>query len=180
MKRIVVVGTMGCGKTSLAQELAQHLGVPHIELDALHWGPNWTPPPLDRFRELVARALDGDAWVADGNYSKVRDIVWGRADTLVWLDYALPTIFWRLVRRTVRRVVTREQLWNGNRETWRGAFLDSDNLFLHLLRTYRKRRRQYPQLLEKTEYGHLSLVRLRSPRAAEAWMLVQFQVTGSK
>jgi len=101
-RRIVVVGTTGSGKTTLAGELARRLEVPHVELDALHWEPGWTEAPTDLFRERVTHALSGEAWVADGNYSAVRDIVWSRADTIVWLDYSLPTMLYRLARRTFR------------------------------------------------------------------------------
>src|SRR3989304_3271536 len=103
-QRIAVVGTTGAGKTTLADQLAQRLGYPHVELDALHWGPNWTPAPDDVLRERLAGALSPDAWIVDGNYGKVRDIVWGRADTLVWLDYSLPVILRQLRRPAVRRI----------------------------------------------------------------------------
>jgi len=114
-KRISVVGTTGSGKTTFARELAQRLGVPHVELDALHWEPNWTEAPLEVFRARVDLALRGEAWVIDGNYSKVRDIIWSRADTVVWLDYALPIILWQLLKRTLKRVFIREELWGKNR-----------------------------------------------------------------
>src|SRR5205823_6990985 len=102
-RRIVVVGSTGSGKTTLASQLARRLALPHVELDALHWEPNWTMAPLDRFRQRVEEALNGEGWVVDGGYGKVRDIVWGRAETLVWLDYGLPVILWRLLKRTLRR-----------------------------------------------------------------------------
>ncbi|HBY99094.1 MAG: hypothetical protein M5U01_42110 [Ardenticatenaceae bacterium] len=169
-RRIVVIGTTGSGKTTLARQLARRLGLPHVELDALNWGPNWSAAPVDVLRERTAQALSGDAWVIDGNYSRVRDIVWGRADTVVWLDYPLPVIMARLVRRTLRRITTREELWGGNRESWRVQLLSRDSLFLWALQTYRRRRREYPELLARPEYAHLQIVRLRSPREAEAWL----------
>ncbi len=73
--RISVVGNTGSGKTTLAAELADMLGCPHIELDALHWGPDWTPQPVDIFRDRVRQATAGERWVVDGNYSRVRDII---------------------------------------------------------------------------------------------------------
>src|SRR5438132_8383373 len=90
LRRVVVVGTSGSGKTTLAREIARRLSLPHVELDAVHWGPGWTEPPVELFRQRTQEALQGDRWVADGNYGKVRDLVWGRAEMLVWLDYALP------------------------------------------------------------------------------------------
>ena len=112
-RRVVVIGTTGSGKTTLARRLAGRLGVPHVELDALHWDPDWTEAPPAVFRERTARALAGDGWMADGNYGKVRDLVWPRADTVVWLDFPLFVTLWRLVRRTFRRALTREELWGG-------------------------------------------------------------------
>ena len=170
-RRIAVVGTTGSGKTTLARQLSQRLAIPHVELDALHWGPNWTPFPIEVFRERTARALSGENWVVDGNYSKVRDIVWGRADTVVWLDYALPVILGRLAWRTLRRIFAREELWSGNRERFWTQFLSRDSLFLWALHTYQRRRREFPALFNQPEYAHLAVVRLRSPRAVRDWLL---------
>ena len=169
-QRTAVVGTSGSGKTITASQIAHRLGIPHVELDALHWEPDWTPAPLDVFRERVARALSGDAWVVDGNYGKVRDVVWGRADTVVWLDYRLTVIMGQLVRRTWRRAVTREALWSGNRESLRQTLFSRESILLWALQTYRRRRREYPVLFDRPEYAHLMVVRLRSPRETRAWL----------
>lgn len=111
-RRIVVIGTTGSGKTTLAGQLSQRLAIPHVELDALHWDANWTPvsPPI--FLERTAQALNGDAWVVDGNYSQVRTIIWSRADCIIWLDYSLWVIMRQLLWRTFRRILTGEELWN--------------------------------------------------------------------
>ena len=169
-QRIAVVGTTGSGKTALARRISQWLDIPHVELDALYWGPHWTPNPTEIFRQRTAQVLSGDAWVVDGNYGKVRDIVWGRADAVVWLDYALPVIMWRLVWRTLHRIVTREELWSGNRERAWAQFFSHDSIFLWPLHTYRRRRREYPLLLLRPEYAHLAVVHLRSPRSAHGWL----------
>ena len=169
-QRTVVVGTTGSGKTTVARQLAQRLGYPYVELDALFWGPNWTPVPFNVFRERTAQALSGDAWTVGGNYSAARDIVWGRADTLVWLDYPLPLIMWQLFRRTIRRIVTREVLWSGNRETFRGQFLSRDSLFVWALNSHARYRRQYAAALASPEYAHLAVVRLRSRRETREWL----------
>ena len=88
-----------------------------IELDALFWGRDWQPAPVELFRHRVERETrDGD-WIVVGNYGQVRDLVWRPADTLVWLDLPLPLVMWRLLRRTIRRAATKEELWGtGNRE----------------------------------------------------------------
>lgn len=169
LQRIVVIGVSGAGKTTFARQLALHLGYPHIEMDAVHWLPNWVEMPIDQFRDQIMVALSGDQWVIDGNYSKVRDIVWNRADTLIWLDYSLPLILTRLFRRTVRRIVTRETLWNGNRENLRNQF-QRDSIMLWALRTYFKYRRSYPLLFQQPQHAHLNILRLTLPQAAQSWL----------
>ncbi len=108
MQRVIVIGTTGSGKTALARELAQILGGVHIELDAHNFLPGWTDRPLEDMRARVAEAVKAERWVACGNYGKVRDIVWPRADTAVWLDYPLARVLWRMTRRSIVRAVTRE------------------------------------------------------------------------
>jgi adenylate kinase family enzyme len=168
-QRISVVGTIGSGKTTFARKTSRLLSAPHIELDALHWEPNWVEAPNDLFRERVKQSLQGDSWVVDGNYHQVRDIVWSRSDTVVWLDYPFRTIIARLARRTLRRILTNERLWNGNQEHLRGLFT-RDSVFMWAIRTYRRRRRQYPILLSRPENLHLKVVRLRSPREATEFL----------
>src|SRR3954447_13333282 len=117
-QRIVIIGNSATGKTTLAREVATRLGCPHIERDAFQWEANWTPTTDTVFQARVMEAVKGERWVADGNFSRVRDIVWGRADTLIWLDYPLWLILWRLSKRSWQRVRQHELLWNGNRESW--------------------------------------------------------------
>lgn len=170
-QRIAIVGTTGSGKTTLARQIAQRGQIPHVELDALQWEPNWTPAEPQVFRDRVTVALSGERWVVDGNYSAVRDIVWGRADTVVFLDYPFWLVMGRLLRRTWRRSLMQEELWNGNRETFRQSFFSRDSILLWLLRTYRKRRKHYPVLFQQPEYAHLLIVQLKSPHLAEQWLL---------
>jgi adenylate kinase family enzyme len=164
--KIAVIGTTCSGKTTVAKRLAEHHGVPHVELDALHWGPSWSEPSAENFRARAEQALATDGWIADGGYhGKLGDLVLERSELVVWLDPPLPTILGRLWVRTLRRIRDGEELWGGNRETWRGAFLSRDSLFLWALRTHRPRRRRYEQRLARFE-----VVRLRSAAEAEAWL----------
>jgi adenylate kinase family enzyme len=165
-----VVGTSGSGKTTMAARLAERLGVAHVELDALHWDPNWTGATDEVFCQRVTRALAGERWTTDGNYRVVRDIVWSRADTVVWLDYRLPVIMGRVIRRTLRRSLSGEELWNGNRERLWDAFFGRDAIVWWPLRTYHRRKREYPILFARPEYAHLKIVHLDSPRAADEWL----------
>lgn len=176
MRRINVVGTTGSGKTTLARQLAERLAVPHVELDNLHWEPGWTEVSNDIFRARVDAALAGDAWTCDGNYSAVRELVWSRADTVVWLDYSLLVIFARLFRRTNRRIFQGETCCNGNREQFRLAYLSRESLYVWLLKTYWRRRREMPERLADPKFAHLTVVHLRSPGEAERWLAEQKNV----
>lgn len=169
MRRVVVGGSTASGKSTFARAVAEKMGVPLIELDAIRHGPNWTETPDDRFRELVAARTSADAWVVDGNYSMTRDVTWGRADTFVWLDYSLWLILWRLFLRTNRRIVRREILWNGNRERFANAYLSTDSLYVWAFRTFWRRRRLWPQWLAG-DYRHLAAYRFRTPGEAQRWL----------
>src|SRR5436190_10107326 len=105
-RRIVVVGTTGSGKTTTARRIGEIIGAPHVELDALHWESNWTEADTETFRRRIIEATAGDRWVVDGNYAKGRDLVWPRAEMIVWLDYSIARIFRHLFFRTTRRIVT--------------------------------------------------------------------------
>jgi adenylate kinase family enzyme len=169
-RRVNVVGGSASGKTTFARRLAERLAVPHVELDALHWEADWTEAPNEVLRQRVTRATAGDAWVVDGNYSAVRDIVWERTEAVIWLDFPLRTVLWRYAVRTQRRIRTAEELWpgTGNRERLSMHLLSRDSLLVWILRTYRRRRRDYPSLL--AAHPHLAAIRLRSPAAADAWL----------
>lgn len=171
MHRIVVIGTTGSGKSTLAAALAARLNAACIDLDALHWQKGWQGAPTEVFRERVAQAVSVERWVLAGNYSKTRDLTWARADTLIWLDYAFPLVFWRLLRRTVSRIVTQEDLWgSGNRESWRGTFLSRDSLLIWALKTHWKYPKSIMLAVQQPEYAHLRLLRFRSPGETERWL----------
>lgn len=168
--RIVVLGTTGAGKTTLARQVAEALDMPHFELDNYRFRANWVETPNDEFRESVREALRGDRWVADGNYGLARDVIWPRATLLVWLDYPIYVVMWRLFWRTIGRGVFRKELWHGNKEKLWWHFFSRQSLFLWALKTHWIRRRQTSAQLVRPEHGHLALVHLRSPRAAREWM----------
>ena len=167
-----MIGATGSGKSTFAHRLARSLDVAFVELDALFWESHWTPTPPDIFRARAEEATCATAWVVAGNYHHVRDIVWPRAEAIVWLDYPLPLVFWRLTVRTVRRAVTREVLWSGNRENLgEHLMLWSERSLYHwLLKTYWRYKREYPRLFARPEHAHIEIVRFRTPRETERWL----------
>ena len=171
-QRIVVVGTTGSGKSTMAERLANKIGGEFIELDALHWEPDWMEAPFEVFRSRVGMATQAQAWVVAGNYHVVRDLIWKRAEAIIWLDYSFPIVFWRLTTRTIRRAITREELWNGNREKfwWHFKLWSDESLFKWLFKTYWRRKREYPQLFALPEHKHLNVIHFRTPQETEEWM----------
>jgi adenylate kinase family enzyme len=171
-ERINVCGTSSTGKSTLARRLATLIGGEYVELDAFHHRENWTEAPLDEFRALVAEAVAPDKWVVDGGYSKARDILWARVQLVIWLDYPLPIILWRLTRRTIRRGLTREKLWNtGNVERmWRHFFVPKDSLYWWVLTSYRRRRAEFRRVSLDPANSHIEFIRFSKPREAESWL----------
>ena len=165
LERIVVVGTSCAGKTTLARTLSGHLGVPHVELDALYWGPNWTPRPDAAYRSEVAAAMATPAWVADGNDS----MLWPRATSLVWLNYSFPRIYSRAIARTLRRMVTREELYAGNRESIR-QIVEGDWIPWWVLRTFWRRRRELSRQLREPAAAQLQVFEFTKPQQGEHFL----------
>ncbi|MPZ14843.1 MAG: AAA family ATPase [Chloroflexi bacterium] len=166
-----MVGTSGSGKTTVARQLAERIGVPHVEIDALYWGPSWTARPDEEVRRLLIEAVQEEGWVTEGNYTRfVQPLVWEQADTVVWLDFPLARVMGQILVRTVRRAVTKEPLWHGNRESIRTAFFSRDSILLWALQSHGRQRRRYTEALEDPRWAHLQFVRLSSPGAAQRWL----------
>jgi len=161
VNRVSVQGVPGSGKSTVGRAIAGRLGVPYTELDALHHGPDWSEPTAEEFLALVRPLVTQPRWVIDGRYhSKLGDLVVSSADTVVWLDLPIRTWLPRLVRRTVRRMVRGEELWNGNRERFRNLF-ERPNLFQWAWQKHFADRTFVPAWV--AAHPQVRLVRLRSP-----------------
>lgn len=171
-ERILILGGTGSGKTTLARELAVTLHVPHVELDSLYFGPELSTAPLPLLRERTSAAIAGDRWVTDGNKRAVRDLVWPRADTIVWLDYPLGVRLWRLAKRAHRRtfLLKAQAAETGRKTGLLRQLLAAARGVLTALRSHAGQRREYPRMFAEPANQHLAVVRLRSPRATRQWL----------
>jgi adenylate kinase family enzyme len=162
--RIAITGPSGSGKTTLAAELARTLGIRHVEIDALHHGPNWESCGADVLRGRVLAATEGDGWVTDSTYhTMLGDLISDRADILVWLDLPIPLVMWRLLRRTHVRNRDKTELWNGNLEPgWRES---ARYLIWPALKRAFANRRVFPEL-----YADRDVQRLRSDGDVRAFI----------
>ena len=168
-KRVLVIGVTGSGKTTFGENLGRALGIPCTDMDSLYWGPNWTPRAKEDFLNEVDRTTQENQWILTGNYRATRSLSWPRATILVWLDYPLHRVFGRLFLRTVKRSWNHELLWGVNKETF-GKHLklwSDDSLFYWLLKTYWRRKREIPSLLNLPEYRHLRVIRITNVYRAE-------------
>lgn len=177
--RVVIVGSSCAGKTTFAQALAQARSCICVDLDDLFWGPDWTPQPQAEFLHSVAQAAAGDTWVVAGNYGMARDILWSRATTVVWLNFSLPLVLWRGVRRTVKRVVSRQELFQGNRESFRRAFLSRESILWWIVSTHRRRRQEFERLRESGHFPQIEWMEARNPTEAAVILQALQQGPGS-
>ena len=157
--RLAIIGPSGSGKTYLSSQLAESLGLRHVEIDALWHGPNWQSCTPEELRERVAAATAGDGWISDGTYHTIiGDLVLERAETIAWLDLPVALVMRRLVTRTYRRKRDRVELWNGNFEA---PWIEQIRwLFWPALKRVFENRRALPQRLAR--HPHLRVHRLRS------------------
>lgn len=175
--RISIVGTSGSGKTTLARQLSARLAIPHIELDGLFWEPNWQGAETEVFVERVEAAIAADSWVIDGNYRRVRSQIWERANVIVWLDLSRPLVMRRILWRTAQRVLRRQELWNGNRETLLQVLCSRNSIIAWAWKTHPQRRLEYATWFSTSLFNQVTVVQLRSPQAVQDWVVGLPQVT---
>lgn len=162
VRRVSVVGVSGSGKSTLGRELAARLAVPYAELDAIFHQPQWAPLPEEEFRRRVTAIVSGAGWVIDGNYSAVQPLVWERADAVIWLDPPRRRVMRRIIWRTIRRVASGAELWNGNRERWRNLFTwdEQEPVISWAWHHYRIYRQRYAAAARDPRYGHITFTRI--------------------
>jgi adenylate kinase family enzyme len=170
-KRVLVWGPASSGKTTLGLEIARRIGVPHIELDAIFWKPDWVETTLEEFRAVVAAVVRDNpgGWVIDGNYGRIKDLVLPEADTVIWLRFPLRVVFCRALKRAVVRSWTKEPLWGYNYETFRAQFFSRDSLLFYIIRNWRRYVRKCKEELVVIPH-HARIIELRSNQQVKEFL----------
>lgn len=165
--KILIIGPPGSGKSTLAKQLAKQYSLNHIELDGLKHGKNWQPVDKDKFKNIVYNQLNGGEWIIDGNYiSTFGTELIDNADIVIWLDYSFPFVFQRLLRRTLKRTITQEELWNGNRESFYDNFFTSNSVLRHVVHVWKKQRNFYLDVFNNSaaRKKKMMMIRVTNPR----------------
>ena len=176
--KIAIYGAAGSGKSTLACALGEKLGLPVVELDAIfHAHPNWVDLETEEFREKEAAKLlqHPHGWVIEGNYAMVRDLILSQADTAIWLRLPFHTVYRRLAWRTITRSITGAELWNGNKESLRQAFLTPKSMLWWGITSWRPTVRKTEEALATIPH-HARVIVLRSPK--QVARLLSLAVTG--
>ncbi|AEY94389.1 adenylate kinase (plasmid) [Streptomyces hygroscopicus subsp. jinggangensis 5008] len=168
MRKIALFGPPATGKSTLAKWLSAELGHPHTDLDEILFTPDG-PLPLPEFRRQAGEITQADTWIVEGNFSKLADVVWHRADVLVWLDFPLPLIMYRIVRRSLYQLTGHDDSPQAQRLTWSKAFFNRRSLLRTAIRKYRNNRPRYAQQVSETAALGVEVVRLRTPRQVLRW-----------
>jgi adenylate kinase family enzyme len=171
LKRILILGKSGSGKSTLAKKLSSLLSIRHVEMDAIFWKPNWGQTPKDEMRAILEKELQPDgAWLVDGNYRSFADLTWSRAELIVWLDYPLLFVLWRLLLRSIRRIWTKEKVCGENYEDGRAIFSPNkdDNILIDCVRQQKIHAREYPRMTK--EYGSGKVLVFRKESECEEWL----------
>lgn len=169
MRRVIVIGSSGAGKTTLAKQLSAKLNIPHVELDSLYHQANWQRASDQEFLASVKAATNGDSWVLCGNYySRIGQEIWPQADTIIWCNYSFGRVFWQLLRRTLTRGVRRAELWNGNRERL-SALFTKDSIILWMLQTWKKQTVRYEEMFRNPPVP-ATLIRLKNPKERQEFL----------
>ncbi len=164
MQRILIVGTSGSGKSTLAKKLSELLDLPYVKTDAFYWKEGWQQASTASVIEQVTNVLKQDTWVMDGNFEDQRQLVWARADTIIWLDLPKQLTLFRVLRRNLYWVLTRKKVWSGNQMTWARAWSG----FRHAMRSYDHKKQNYPSYF--VEFKHVKIIRFESKEEVAKWV----------
>jgi len=182
VRRVNVIGTSGSGKTTFGRRLAEILQIPFFEMDHLFWKPDWQESTDEEFLPRLQEVTSRDEWVLDGNYSRMNAIKWQNVDMIVWIDRSLVRTLYQITARSLRRAVTRAEIWKGtgNRESLRRSFFSHESVILWSLTSHRVNRRRYTAAMQDPELARIWFVRLRTAKAVEQFLNAAEQAAGRR
>lgn len=170
MNRIVVIGSSCSGKSTFSQHLASKTNIEYIELDQLHWLPDWAERPDPEFRALVSNAVSADSWIVDGNYSVARDVIWPRATQIIWLNHSFSLVLYRSITRSIIRAATKQKLFAGNVESFKQTFFSRDSIILWVLKTYHQKKKNYSHILKQVEVKGIEVIEFNNQSQVDNYL----------
>lgn len=162
MKKILVIGCSGVGKSTIAKRISDKTGLPYTPTDPFYWEPNWKHAKTQSVVERVGFVTQQDAWILDGNFDSERDFVWPLADIIIWLDYPLQQVALQILKRNLGLWFSQKPTWSGNRMNWKRAWSG----IRHSIKSHKSKRRNYPKHLNS--FPHL---RFCSPNETAKWLV---------
>jgi adenylate kinase family enzyme len=166
-RRVLVYGVTGCGKSTLAAQIAAATDLPFHPVDDLMWEPGWVAVDIDEQRRRIAHVCAQPAWVIDAAYGSWIDVPLARVELIVALDYPRWLSFGRLLRRSVERIVRKTAVCNGNVETLR-ATLARDSILLWNITSFARKRQRMDRWA--SDPASPRLVRFTRSQQADDWL----------
>ena len=168
MKRIIIVGVSGSGKTYTAKKLGKLLNIHSYDLDEYYWNPNWQKKDRQEFTNTVTKIVSAETWIVSGNFSSFDQAIWQRCDSVIWLDYSFFRCLAQSLKRSLKRIVYKIPCCNGNYETFSQLFFSRNSIILWVLRSYNKRRAFYSEIFNDLS-NKKTLIRFQSPKETNKW-----------
>jgi len=172
VSRVNIIGTSGSGKSTFGKRLSESLRIQYLQMDQLYWGPNWYEPSDEEFFPKLKKALGGEKWVLDGNYTRTTHIKWESVQVVIWLDLPFHTVLYRIIKRSLLRAVDKRELWSGtgNRESFRKMLFGRDCMIRWMLKTYGPNRKKYNEVMKDERFSHIRFIRLSTPKKVELFL----------
>ena len=175
MKRIIITGASGSGKTYTARKLSMALDITNYDLDDYGWNSEWQLRDKHEFTESINTITQQKTWIISGNFSSLEQYIWQRCDTLIWLDYNICRCLIQSFTRSIGRIIRKTPCCNGNYETFKQLFFSRNSIILWVLTSYNKRRAFYREIFRNNN-NQKTLLKFSNPKQTNAWLKNNFSL----